>query len=81
MCHQVQQLALLLFWLHILVRLCALRPVPHAGLLNWLPSFFKDAYHVEIAQLATFTLLPYVVQGGVGAGAGREGAHNEFGVG
>lgn len=42
-----------------------------AGLLNWLPSFFKDAYHVEIAQLATFTLLPYVVQGGVGAGAGE----------
>jgi ACS family sodium-dependent inorganic phosphate cotransporter len=40
------------------------------GLLNWLPSFFKDAYHLEIAQLATFTLLPYLVQGGVGAGAG-----------
>lgn len=40
------------------------------GLLNWLPSFFKDAYHVEIAQLASFTLLPYVVQGSVGAASG-----------
>eukprot|EP00887_Chlorella_sp_A99_P007577 scaffold28.g7577.t1 len=40
------------------------------GLLSWLPSFFKDHYHVEIAQLATFTLLPYVVQGSVGTASG-----------
>ena len=43
------------------------------GLLNWLPSFFKDHYHVEISQLASFTLLPYLVQGGVGAASGGAG--------
>ena len=48
---------------------------PAAGLLNWLPSFFKDAYHVEISQLASFTLLPYVVQGSVGVVAGQGGGH------
>ena len=41
------------------------------GLLNWLPSFFRDAYNVEIAQLASLTLLPFLVQGGVGAASGR----------
>ena len=40
------------------------------GLLSWLPSFFKDQYHVELAQLASFTMIPYVVQGGVGAASG-----------
>ena len=54
-------------------------PLPAAGswgfygLLNWLPSFFKDHYHVEISQLASFTLLPYLVQGGVGAASGGAG--------
>jgi ACS family sodium-dependent inorganic phosphate cotransporter len=40
------------------------------GLLNWLPTFFKDFYGVEIADLATYTLLPYIVQGGLGAASG-----------
>ncbi|KAK9828817.1 hypothetical protein WJX72_002260 [[Myrmecia] bisecta] len=40
------------------------------GLLNWLPTFFKEQYHIEIADLGSYTLLPYVVQGGVGAAAG-----------
>ena len=43
------------------------------GLLNWLPSFFKDVYHVEIAQLASFTLAPYVLQGSVGVFSGEPG--------
>lgn len=37
------------------------------GLLNWLPTFFSEYYHVEIADLASYTLLPYIVQGGLGA--------------
>ena len=40
------------------------------GLLNWLPTFFADYYHVELADLGSFTLLPYVMQGGVGIMAG-----------
>lgn len=40
------------------------------GLLNWLPSFFKDHYHVEVAELGGLTLLPFLVQGGVGAASG-----------
>jgi hypothetical protein len=40
------------------------------GLLNWLPTFFKDYYQVEIADLASYTLLPYIVQGGLGAASG-----------
>eukprot|EP00200_Dunaliella_tertiolecta_P010630 CAMPEP_0202374722 /NCGR_PEP_ID=MMETSP1127-20130417/5492_1 /ASSEMBLY_ACC=CAM_ASM_000462 /TAXON_ID=3047 /ORGANISM="Dunaliella tertiolecta, Strain CCMP1320" /LENGTH=767 /DNA_ID=CAMNT_0048971947 /DNA_START=858 /DNA_END=3162 /DNA_ORIENTATION=+ len=40
------------------------------GLLNWLPTFFKDFYKVEIADLAAYTLLPYIVQGGLGAASG-----------
>ena len=37
------------------------------GLLSWLPTFFSDYYKIELQDLASFTLLPYVVQGGVGA--------------
>ena len=40
------------------------------GLLNWLPTFFNDFYHVEIADLGAYTLLPYIVQGGLGAASG-----------
>lgn len=40
------------------------------GLLNWLPTFFKDFYHVEIADLASYTLMPYVLQGALGAASG-----------
>lgn len=40
------------------------------GLLNWLPSFFKDHYQVEVAELGGLTLLPFLVQGGVGAASG-----------
>lgn len=40
------------------------------GLLNWLPSFFEQQYHVQVADLGAYTLLPYVVQGMVGAGSG-----------
>ncbi|KAF8063765.1 PHT4 [Scenedesmus sp. PABB004] len=40
------------------------------GLLTWLPTFFSDYYHVEVGDLGGYTLLPYVVQGLVGLGAG-----------
>ncbi|GFH07027.1 MFS domain-containing protein, partial [Haematococcus lacustris] len=40
------------------------------GLLNWLPTFFKDFYHIEIADLGAYTLAPYVVQGGLGLVSG-----------
>jgi ACS family sodium-dependent inorganic phosphate cotransporter len=40
------------------------------GLLTWLPTFFSDHYGVQLADLGGYTLLPYVLQGGVGAAAG-----------
>jgi len=40
------------------------------GLLNWLPTFFSEYYGVQIADLGSYTLLPYVVQGGLGALSG-----------
>ncbi|KAJ9521589.1 hypothetical protein QJQ45_008921 [Haematococcus lacustris] len=40
------------------------------GLLNWLPTFFKDFYQVEISDLGAYTLAPYVVQGGLGLVSG-----------
>ncbi|KAI8469007.1 MAG: major facilitator superfamily transporter [Monoraphidium minutum] len=40
------------------------------GLLTWLPTFFSDYYGVEVQDLGGFTLLPYVVQGAVGAASG-----------
>lgn len=40
------------------------------GLLNWLPSFFQDHYQVEVKDLAGLTLLPFLVQGAVGAASG-----------
>mmetsp|Transcript_25907 Transcript_25907/g.66670 ORF Transcript_25907/g.66670 Transcript_25907/m.66670 type:complete len:585 (+) Transcript_25907:161-1915(+) len=40
------------------------------GLINWLPTFFSEYYHVEISQLGGLTMLPYVVQGGMGAVSG-----------
>jgi ACS family sodium-dependent inorganic phosphate cotransporter len=40
------------------------------GLLTWLPTFFSDHYGVQLADLGAYTLLPYVLQGGVGAAAG-----------
>ena len=32
------------------------------GLLNWLPTFFVDVYHVDIAQLGGFTSMSYLAQ-------------------
>jgi ACS family sodium-dependent inorganic phosphate cotransporter len=40
------------------------------GLLTWLPTFFTDYYGVQLADLGGYTLLPYVLQGGVGTAAG-----------
>lgn len=40
------------------------------GLLNWLPTFFNEYYSIELADLGSYTLLPYLVQGGVGAATG-----------
>ena len=40
------------------------------GLLTWLPTFFSDYYGVEVGNLGGLTLLPYVVQGAVGAASG-----------
>jgi len=40
------------------------------GLLNWLPTFFVDVYHVDLADLGGFTSMSYVAQGGVGFLAG-----------
>ena len=40
------------------------------GLLNWLPTFFKEAQGVSLEDLPAFTFLPYVLQGVVGAASG-----------
>ncbi|PNW72266.1 hypothetical protein CHLRE_16g675300v5 [Chlamydomonas reinhardtii] len=40
------------------------------GLLNWLPTFFSEFYQVELADLGSYTLLPYVFQGVLGAATG-----------
>lgn len=40
------------------------------GLLNWLPTFFSDYYKVQLADLGSYTLLPYVFQGVLGAATG-----------
>ena len=40
------------------------------GLLNWLPTFFRDSYGVEVKDLGGYTLLPYVVQGLLGVVSG-----------
>lgn len=40
------------------------------GLLTWLPTFFSDYYGVQLSDLGSYTLVPYVVQGGVGIMAG-----------
>ena len=36
------------------------------GLLSWLPTYFHDAQGVELADLAAFTFVPYILQGVVG---------------
>ncbi|GFR48794.1 hypothetical protein Agub_g10743, partial [Astrephomene gubernaculifera] len=40
------------------------------GLLNWLPTFFSEYYNIQLADLGSYTLLPYVFQGGLGAATG-----------
>ncbi|KAG2491886.1 hypothetical protein HYH03_009838 [Edaphochlamys debaryana] len=40
------------------------------GLLNWLPTFFSEFYKVEVADLGSYTLWPYVFQGVLGAATG-----------
>jgi ACS family sodium-dependent inorganic phosphate cotransporter len=40
------------------------------GLLNWLPTFFSNFYKVQLSELGSYTLLPYIVQGGLGVVSG-----------
>ena len=40
------------------------------GLLNWLPTFFADQYHLNVSDLGGLTVAPYILQGLVGIGAG-----------
>lgn len=40
------------------------------GLLAWLPQFFMEHCGMQLSQLGSFTLLPYLLQGAVGASAG-----------
>jgi ACS family sodium-dependent inorganic phosphate cotransporter len=44
------------------------------GLLTWLPTFFSDFYNVQLGDLGGYTLLPYIVQVGLGQGARQDGA-------
>jgi len=39
------------------------------GLLAWLPQFFMEHCGMQLSQLGSFTLLPYLLQGAVGASA------------
>ena len=38
--------------------------------MNWLPSYIQHEFGVAVQDLASFTVLPYVLQGGVGLFAG-----------
>jgi len=40
------------------------------GLLAWLPQFFMEHCGMQLSQLGSFTLAPYLLQGAVGATAG-----------
>ena len=42
-------------------------------ILNWLPSYFKDQFEVDLEQLGVMSVLPYGVQGIVGLGLGLLG--------
>lgn len=41
------------------------------GILGWLPTLISERYGVPFDQLAGFTVLPYIVQGGVGLASGK----------
>ena len=40
------------------------------GLLAWLPQFFMEHCGLQLSQLGSFTLAPYLLQAAVGASAG-----------
>jgi len=40
------------------------------GLLSWLPTFFSETQGIQVSDLGGYTLVPYVVQGGVGLVSG-----------
>lgn len=40
------------------------------GLLNWLPTYIENEFRVPVSSLASFTALPYLLQGAVGLAAG-----------
>ena len=40
------------------------------GVMNWLPSYIEHQFGVSVPDLANFTVLPYVLQGGIGLAAG-----------
>ncbi|GMH39538.1 hypothetical protein BSKO_07436 [Bryopsis sp. KO-2023] len=39
-------------------------------LINWLPTFFKEEYSVPVEDVGMYTILPYMVQAGVGLASG-----------
>jgi ACS family sodium-dependent inorganic phosphate cotransporter len=40
------------------------------GIMNWLPSYIEQQFQVPVGDLDQFTVLPYLLQGGVGMMAG-----------
>lgn len=40
------------------------------GLLSWLPTYFSERFHVPLAELSSFTVLPYFLQMTVALSAG-----------
>ncbi|EKX38160.1 hypothetical protein GUITHDRAFT_158528 [Guillardia theta CCMP2712] len=40
------------------------------GVMNWLPAYINEEFHVKVEDLAGFTVLPYLLQGGVGLVSG-----------
>jgi len=40
------------------------------GIMNWLPSYIEQQFQVPVGNLDQFTVLPYLLQGGVGVMAG-----------
>jgi len=40
------------------------------GLLNWLPTYIEHEFRVPVSSMASFTALPYLLQGAVGLASG-----------
>ncbi|CEM09879.1 unnamed protein product [Vitrella brassicaformis CCMP3155] len=60
-------------WALLIAQYCHCWPL--IGLLNWLPVFVSDRYHVAMSGLGYYTCVPYIVQSCTGFAAGTLADH------